>query len=412
MPILADESPISGEILTLVGLVCAGLVAARFMYRLYQFLLHLGWQLLPQQRHRAAPWTGFEIGLAVFAYFAVILLVHDGLTQIGFFTRLYGADFDEALAAAKDDPRHDIAAARRSMWSASIAFPLQAILIPYAFRRLSETEPYQLGLTLHRVGPNVSVGVMGWLIVSPLLYALNVLVMLCLLRLPGLEPERHPLEQMLRDHPLFADWFVVFFSAVLGAPILEELVFRGVLQAWLIQRRWGSDAAMAAALAFALLARSEKLQTAWFKVQLDRDWVSTGGLLYELGPAFFVALMVPGYLWVEWAAWRWLPWPNAARTIYATALLFGAVHSFAWPTPIPLFVLGLVLGWLAYRTQSLVPSITLHALFNLVACTTLLVSQGAPKAGPEKGKEETTAARRAAAVSTSTAIPASWPRRI
>jgi len=33
----------------------------------------------------------------------------------------------------------------------------------------------------------------------------------------------------------------------------------------------------------------------------------------------------------------------------------------------PLMVLGVVLGWLARRTQSLIAPIMLHALFNLVA---------------------------------------------
>jgi membrane protease YdiL (CAAX protease family) len=38
-----------------------------------------------------------------------------------------------------------------------------------------------------------------------------------------------------------------------------------------------------------------------------------------------------------------------------------------------LFFLGLVLGWLAWRTRSLVASITLHAAFNGAACVLLVV---------------------------------------
>lgn len=52
--------------------------------------------------------------------------------------------------------------------------------------------------------------------------------------------------------------------------------------------------------------------------------------------------------------------------VFGTALLFGMLHVGVWPTPIPLFVLGLGLGWLAWRTQSLVGPIVLHALFNAV----------------------------------------------
>jgi membrane protease YdiL (CAAX protease family) len=65
------------------------------------------------------------------------------------------------------------------------------------------------------------------------------------------------------------------------------------------------------------------------------------------------------------------PWsPHVA--VFATALLFAAVHSFAWPTPVALFVLGLGLGYLALRTHSLVAPIVLHSLFNGVSYVLLL----------------------------------------
>ena len=63
------------------------------------------------------------------------------------------------------------------------------------------------------------------------------------------------------------------------------------------------------------------------------------------------------------------PRVNQPRAIFATALLFACVHD--WPTPVPLFLLGLLLGWLAYRTQGLVAPITLHVLFNATSCIQL-----------------------------------------
>jgi membrane protease YdiL (CAAX protease family) len=52
-------------------------------------------------------------------------------------------------------------------------------------------------------------------------------------------------------------------------------------------------------------------------------------------------------------------------------LLFASFHAQVWPSPIPLFFLGLGLGWLSYRTQSLIGPIVAHALFNAVACIVL-----------------------------------------
>ncbi len=63
---------------------------------------------------------------------------------------------------------------------------------------------------------------------------------------------------------------------------------------------------------------------------------------------------------------------HGSSAIYGTSLLFAAMHSGVWPSPIALFVLGLGLGWLAYRTRSLVGPILVHALFNGVACLQLV----------------------------------------
>ena len=66
---------------------------------------------------------------------------------------------------------------------------------------------------------------------------------------------------------------------------------------------------------------------------------------------------------------------NIARGWYGTAVLFAAVHSGVWPSPIPLLPLALALGWLAYRTQSLTAPFVLHGLFNAVTALALLLSQ-------------------------------------
>ena len=56
---------------------------------------------------------------------------------------------------------------------------------------------------------------------------------------------------------------------------------------------------------------------------------------------------------------RWGQWP----AIVGTAALFSAYHVTAW-TAVPHFVLGVVLGWLAWRRRSLFSAIALHSLSN------------------------------------------------
>jgi membrane protease YdiL (CAAX protease family) len=82
---------------------------------------------------------------------------------------------------------------------------------------------------------------------------------------------------------------------------------------------------------------------------------------------------VPGYLLLPY----FVRMPTReAQALYATALLFAAFHASVWPTPVPLFVLGLGLGWLAWRTQSLTGPFFVHALFNAVASAMLLTGKG------------------------------------
>jgi membrane protease YdiL (CAAX protease family) len=53
--------------------------------------------------------------------------------------------------------------------------------------------------------------------------------------------------------------------------------------------------------------------------------------------------------------------------VYASASLFALVHSSVWPSPIPLFVFGLGLGWLAVRTRGALAPAIVHGLFNTVS---------------------------------------------
>jgi membrane protease YdiL (CAAX protease family) len=62
---------------------------------------------------------------------------------------------------------------------------------------------------------------------------------------------------------------------------------------------------------------------------------------------------------------------RAVRAIIGTSLLFANFHANVWPTPIPLFLLALGLGWLAFRTQGVVAPIIMHMLFNAIVFAAL-----------------------------------------
>jgi hypothetical protein len=172
------------------------------------------------------------------------------------------------------------------------------------------------------------------------------------------------------------------------------------------QSGWGAHAGMGLALLFALFssinAHSHRQQlirddpdaavAAAFAEKSDPIFANS--VVSDFMPVLFILAMVPVYL-VVW--WRSAPskaiappvnYPDIepsdasqlrysnAPAVFATALLFGAVHSFAWPTPVALFVLGLVLGYLALRTRSLVAPVILHSLFNGVSFVLLFYGWG------------------------------------
>jgi membrane protease YdiL (CAAX protease family) len=385
-------------------LLWAWLLVAVVLLGVWAFHPALRRRLLPPQRHRAVPWTVLEV---VAAFLLVITgfwpqVVHQLLDHSHFFARLYGPEFVEALKRPADTEAAQMAHTRESLWLQVLSFPLAALTIPLLFRAVSGTRPYQLGLTTHRAGRNVLAGLLAWLALTPFAYVVLNVAAWCFRDLLHVRPEEHPLTRLGRSGLSPTEWCLLVLSAIAAAPVVEELLFRGVIQSWLARRPWGGATAMVASLLLALAFRQAAAKGAAGEAGPAVDW---RGLV----PALFVLALVPVFLLV-WHRSR----SPVAPAIFGTSLLWAMMHTPIWPTPVPLFVLGLGLGYLAYRTQSLVAPLTLHALFNGVACVMLLFPHPAPPPvpAPEKGKETTSAGRFPAAVSTTTAVPGSWlPRR-
>src|SRR5205085_4410150 len=104
--------------------------------------------------------------------------------------------------------------------------------------------PYQLGLTTRRLGRHLFVGLIGTLVLVPGVFGVYYLVVLLYRTLGAGPTEEHPLTQVAQFGLSPAEWGLLVLSAVVAAPVLEELVFRGMLQPWFARRRAGGAAAM------------------------------------------------------------------------------------------------------------------------------------------------------------------------
>src|SRR5207302_6181704 len=152
------------------------------------------------------------------------------------------------LKAAGDSGAAREALSRVSLLTGVLSFPLQFAAILSLLRLVNGTLPYQLGLSRHRAGRNVLLGFLTWLIVTPPVLALNTLVETLLSGLTGRDVSEHPLFQLAQDRLLPAEWILLVFTAIVVAPVLEELLFRGVTQRWATRHPWGGWATMVAAL--------------------------------------------------------------------------------------------------------------------------------------------------------------------
>jgi membrane protease YdiL (CAAX protease family) len=319
-------------------------------------------RLFPRQRTRLAPWSGLEVCvLFFFTQLLVPAFLYLILHRAGFFNWLYGPGFEPPPGAAD----HELADARRGLWVSAFAFPFQLTGMLIIVRRFSGTGLYQLGLTTWNAGRNMVIGWLAWLLLTPAILILHVLAVWGYWVWEGTPPEEHPLARLARAEPLGIEWILIVLSSVFMAPVLEEVLFRRLLQGWASGRPWGAPIILVAAFALTFGKWLGNLVDTW-------DKTSLGSALRDLEPTVFVLVLAPGCFFAERLARRWLSQPYAAQAIYSTALLFAVFH--VWPTPLPLFVLGLALGYIAYRTQNLLAPIVFHALFNGVACMIMLLT--------------------------------------
>jgi membrane protease YdiL (CAAX protease family) len=177
----------------------------------------------------------------------------------------------------------------------------------------------------------------------------------------------HVLITQLRQDPDLSLWILIALEAIVAAPLREELFFRGIVQPWAVRRAGGGDVAAALA-AFSGLVM----------LQARPNWWAVAATATGYAILAWVVLLVVRWLWrseryrpigvvarcFPRMAQGSLPAEQVYRGVAGTSLLFAMTHMASWPDPVALTVLSLGLGWLAWRTQSLIAPVVCHALFN------------------------------------------------
>ena len=390
-------------------------------------------RLWPIQRLRFGLWTGSTvIGhflLYAFCSYLTILLV-----QAKHVEQLFPDDATELRQIL-------ILAPLAGTFFLSLSFTL--------LLTMTNTHVAAAGLSLGGWRRSLFLGLAGFLAITPIVHAVNLA---CLLRFG--QGENGILKiavEGLRE----VEWIMLFLQTVVFAPLIEEWLFRGLLQGWLRRAPLLGHAiivwiaillgvarsvpdfgfpvvhflilAVAVAGPYAiglfllyrpLFAKGTRCFLAPTAAVADDaivsankvDAVADAPTLHPLATDLFAAegeerLRSP---WREFGS-SWFRWKvNAARlSILGSSILWALAHP-QWPDPIPLVVMGLMLGWLAFRTQNIVPGIIVHALFNLVAFITLFHQTTA------NGNDEMVAARPSPSPSPAIVkvVPGSWWPRL
>lgn len=213
----------------------------------------------------------------------------------------------------------------------------------------------RIGLSLGQMPRGVLHGALALLLVIPWMLVAGVLLGVVRKAL-GYPPDAmHEIIRAIRDHPqpeLIA-WGVV--TAVVVAPLAEEVLFRGFLQTSLVHglaRLFG--AGQAAPEAPPVLEAPPPQLAAY---------IAPGEQIHEL-PYMPAPVPAPPVRYPPAAKFRWMG-------IALTSLMFAALHE-PWSIPL-IFLLAVGLGYLYERTGNLWTSITVHWGFNSFNLLVVLV---------------------------------------
>ncbi len=337
-------------------------------------------RLIPANHCPIAKWDGAAVSLTFVIFVLSAHFVQLLLVAVGFFGRIYGPNFPIELGPDATPADH-AAATIRHLWAAVFTFPFQLWSISAIAKWRGGPNPLALGT----VAPNIVSGYLTWLLVTPAAFSVFAIANIAHSSLTHRPPDRHPLT-VLGDGAGNVEWALFVMQTVIIAPMLEELVFRGILLPWLCQKRAAvpespfvviprhrSPLILGLAVAVALLFHVDGVQ----KAIEDRD---RGELVAHLIPGAFFVSLIPIYLILP--RFRRLHRhlrvrsPQHSQAILASSALFAAFHASVWPSPVPLLVLAVGIGYLSVRTQSLIGPVVVHAMFNAVSASLLLM--GAP----------------------------------
>jgi membrane protease YdiL (CAAX protease family) len=354
-----------GDMLAEFQAEAAALAAAFGIVTLVTFIIFLislatarlqGQMLACSCRFPRCPWTAWEITGLFLAFLTLPAVMTEFLNLAGLppQTRLKieqhqprispeaRAAAGGCLVAAEDLARDHQIRQLRQVWG--MALSLLVIAGLGQLLRLRHQRP----LFSEPLTCQVAIGALAWL---PIVIVTFFVYLICLgvMALLDQPPDRHPFVQLSLPESDWPSWLMFGLLVCVLGPGLEEWLFRGLILPWSMQRSGRPLMILAMAVIFGTLS----------------------GNVWAAGWCLALMLAYPLLLKLAIAVRPRFP-RRFAGGIYASATLFAAGHSLVWPSPIPLFVMGLLLGYLTARTGHITAAWFVHGLFNAITYVYLL----------------------------------------
>ena len=359
----------------ITGVLLLGLLAGSiFLWVAAYGKLIAGKPLLTMEPRRTVPW-----GLAdLFIIFITIVVVIIGGQLLGawLFNIPRSADTSELTAQHLSV----------MLFSSSLSM-LAACAISVLLLLVRGASWKDLGLQAGQFLRDVKLGATAFVMLAPPMYLLQFL-------LTRIWPSEHPIQTLLLEDPDPAVIVGAAMTAVIVAPLTEEIFFRLILQGWL-EKCW-------VWLERTRNGQYEMSQAGAVQSQLDSIGVFLGNYTPEppvaeeqselaeaefteqttLAPASDETANANPYLSprVDWAEDQPKPiynlevrpalgiWP-----IFISSAIFALLHWGHGPDPVPLFFLAVGLGYLYHRTHRIVPCITVHFMVNGLSMIALIM---------------------------------------
>jgi membrane protease YdiL (CAAX protease family) len=248
-----------------------------------------GWPLLVVLFLGTSAWLGTQIGLATYKQ---VMWTREG---------------NEGQFQMKDLTAGDYA------FLSTVPGVVAVLVIAVSLRMFAKDQRPRLGVNHNAFPAGVTRGIAGVFLVMPLVLWVSTLTEWVYRAVEFKHPTEHELLRAMKESGPVTRWMLIG-GAVLVAPVIEELLFRGLFQTLLV---W----------AFNRAARRRGA---------GEELASHAGRL-------------------SGAAGRWM-------AIGITSVVFAGIHD-KWSVP-PIFVLALCLGFAYERTGSLWVTMSIHALFN------------------------------------------------